>query len=184
MEILKCNADFDKVYYVEYNNKLCQCKLIKTESGGYANRYTPVYVLNVAGVGEVRFLFPRHNRFDSWYHTSKTPSILYESIEDYRKGKPIEDNYGGTDNAYNSKFIEPLFKHHSTCNCGGSTYTWKWDGCKAVCYEVRDTFKIPWTWDKEGFHCILNDDEYYSDCFRSKEECSDANMIKTVTFED
>lgn len=178
MEILKCNADFDKVYYVEYNNKLCQCKLIKTESGGYANGYTPVYVLNVAGIGEVRFSFPRMKRFDTWYHTSKSPSILYESIEDYRKGTPIEDDYGSMSNAYNSRFIKPLFKHHSPCNCGGSTYTWKWDGCKAVCYSVSVATWY-WSWDKDGFHCSLNDDE---GCFRSKQECEEANQIEVVEF--
>lgn len=184
MDILKCNADFDKVYYVEYRGELRQCKLIRTESGNASNSYTPCYVLNVAGLGEMHFLCLDRRYFDYWYRTSKMPSILYESVDAYRMGKPIEDNYGSTSNAYNTRFIEPLFRHHSPCNCGGSTYTWKWDGCKAVCYEVKKMSEIPWTWDKEGFHCYLNDDEYYSDCFRSEKECRDANKIKVVKFED
>lgn len=184
MAILKCNADFDKVYYVEYRGELRQCKLIRTESGNASNRYTPCYVLNVAGLGEMHFLCLACRYFVSWYRTSKMPSILYESVDAYRMGKPIEDNYGSTSNAYNTSFIKPLFHHHSPCNCGGSTYTWKWDGCKAVCYEVKEMSEIPWTWDKEGFHCYLNDDEYYSDCFRSEKECRDANKIKVVKFED
>lgn len=184
MEILKCNADFDKVYYVEYRGELRQCKLIRTESGNASNRYTPCYVLNVAGLGEMRFASPRQGGFDSWYHKSTIPSILYESVDAYRMGKPIEDNYGSTSNAYNSRFIEPLFLHHTPCNCGGSTYTWKWDGCKAICYKVQDMYRIPWSWDRDGFHCFLNDDNYYSDCFRSQKECEEANKIKVVEFED
>lgn len=184
MEILKCNADFDKVYYVEYRGELRQCKLIRTESGNSYNRYTPLYVLNVAGLGEMRFEALRQSHFDKWYHTSKIPSILYESVDAYRLRRPIEDNFGSTSNAYNTRFIEPLFRYHSPCNCGGSTYTWKWDGCKAVCYTINDVFRISWTWDRDGFHCCLNDKEYASNCFRSKEECTKANKIQVVTFED
>jgi hypothetical protein len=183
MEILKCNAEFDKVYYVEYRGGLRQCKFIRTESGNSHNRYIPCYVLDVAGLGEMRFEFPRQNLFDSWYRTSTAPSILYESVESYRMRKPIIDNYGSTGNAYNCRFIEPLFRHHSTCNCGGYTYTWKWDGCKAVCYTIENMSKIPWTWDKDGFHCTLND-ERNSGCFRSEKECIAANKIQVVTFED
>lgn len=182
MEILKCNADFDKVYYVEYRGTLRQCRLVRTQAGNPTNRYTPVYVLDVAGVGEVVFAFPRQQRFDTWYRTSRTPSILYESIEDYRKGKPIEDNYGSTGNAYNCRFIEPLFRYHSPCNCGGDTYTWRWNGVKAVCYSV-DMSGVYWTWDRNGFHCALNDSPD-ADGFRTRKECEDANKVEVVKFKE
>lgn len=180
MEILKCNADFDKVYYVEINGTLRECKLIRTEAGNASNCYTPLYILDVAGTGIMRLEFPRQSRFDTWYRSSTTPSILYESVEDFRKRKPITDNYGSTSNAYNHKFIEPLFPYHSHCNCGGTTYTWKWDGCKAVCYSVQVS-RLFWSWDRQGFHCCLNNEK---DCYRSQKECerANANKINVVRF--
>lgn len=49
MEILKCNADFSKIYYVEINGSLHQCKFIRTESSAKI----PLYVLKVAKIGVV-----------------------------------------------------------------------------------------------------------------------------------
>lgn len=174
MEILKCNADYNKIYYVNINGGLRQCKLIKTESTPNA----PAYVLNVAQMGVVRIRVDRFRLFDKWYHSSKIPSILYESVEDYRNNKPIIDNYGSTSNCYNSGFIEPLFKSCSTCNCGGSVYTWKWDGCKATQYIVN-TNNICWYWDINGFHCGLNE---MSDCYRTEKDCVDNNKVEVITF--
>lgn len=174
MEILKCNADYNKVYYVEFNGTLRQCKLIRTES----SEKNPCYVLDIALMGKVRIQADRFRHFNKWYHTSKIPSILYESVEDYRKGKPITDEYGSTGNCYNSKFIEPLFKICSTCNCGGSVYLWKWDGCKAVEYIVSMN-SVCWHWDADGFHCNLND---MQGCYRTKEECIKNNEVSVVTF--
>lgn len=174
MEILKCNADYNKIYYVDINGRLRQCKLIRTES---AQKY-PVYVLDVAQIGVVRIEAERFRHFDKWYHSSKIPSILYESVEDYRNGKPIIDEYGDTGNCYNSRFIEPLFKTCSTCNCGGLVNTWKWDGCKAVKHVVNMQNAV-WHWDADGFHCNLND--LYG-CYRTKEECIKNNEVSVVTF--
>lgn len=173
MEILKCNADYNKVYYVEIKGALRQCKLIRTESSKI-----PVYVLDVAQMGEVRIPAERFNNFDKWYRHSEIPSILYESIEDYRKRKPIIDNYGSTNNCYNSVFISNLFKYHKPCNCGGSTYTWKWNGCKAVKHIVN-TSDVTWYWDANGFHCNLND---MQDCYRTEEECIKNSEVSVVTF--
>ena len=174
MEILKCNADFGKIYYVEVQGTLHQCKLIRTEFG---KRY-PYYVLDIAGIGVAKIECDRFGHFNKWYHTSTIPSILYASIDDYCNHKPIMDNYGSTGNCYNSKFIEPLFKHHAVCQCGGSVATWKWDGCKAVKYFVGVS-NIGWTWDEDGFHCILNES---TGCYRSKSECERNSNILVVTF--
>lgn len=173
MEILKCNADYGKVYYVEIRGSLHQCRLIRTES----TTLYPVYVLDVAKIGETRISAKRGKHFDMWYHRSIIPSVLYESVENYRKGKPIIDSYGSTDNCYNAGFISGLFKHCSTCNCGGSIYTWRWDGCKAVRNIVSP--KVAWTFDGGGFHCSLND---MSNCYRTKEECEADNEINCVSF--
>ena len=174
MEILKCNADYNKVYYVEFGGQLCQCKLIRTE----AMDNTPVYVLNVAQMGVVRIEALRNRYFDQWYHRSEIPSILYDSVEDYRRGKPITDNYGSTSNCYDAPFVDKLFTRCKPCNCGGYTITWKWNGCKAIKHIVN--FKnISWQWDNKGFHCILNDLE---DCYRSEEECERNSSISVVTF--
>jgi hypothetical protein len=126
----------------------------------------------------VRIQADRFHYFDKWYHTSKIPSILYESVEDYRNGRPITDEYGSASNCYNSKFIEPLFKTCSTCNCGGSVYTWKWDGCKAVKHIVH-TSKVTWYWDADGFHCVLNELE---DFYKTQHDCEVNNKISAVTF--
>lgn len=174
MEILKCNADYNKVYYVELYNVLHQCKLIRTES----STNIPVYVLDVAQRGLVRIQADRSNHFNKWYYNSEIPSILYESIEDYRKRKPITDNYGSTDNCYNSVFISKLFKYHKPCNCGGSTYTWKWNGCKAIRYIVSMN-KVSWSWDANGFHCELNE---LQNCYRTEGECIADNSVEVITF--
>lgn len=175
MEILKCNAEYNKVYYVEIEKVLCQCKLIGTEIGVR----NPLYVLDVAKKGIVKIETNNRQRyFDQWYRNSTIPSILYESVEDYRNGKPIIDEYGSTSNCYNSKFIEPLFKTCSTCNCGGSAYLWKWEGCKAVKHIVNMN-GVVWHWDADGFHCNLND---MQGCYRTKEECLKNNEVSVVTF--
>lgn len=181
MEILKCNADYNKVYYVEVNGTLCQCKLVRTESGNAQTQYTPMYVLDVAGKGIMRFVAGRRVHFDSWWRGSVIPSILYESVEDYQKSKPILDNFGSTGNAYNYKFLEPLFKYYDPCNCGGDTITWKWDGCKAVSYTVKDMHLISWTWDENGFHCDLNNAVGF---YRTKKECEQANKVQVVKFKE
>lgn len=174
MEILKCNADFNKVYYVEFGGQLCQCKLIRTE----AVDNTPVYVLNIAQKGVVKIPANRSLHFDKWYRGSKIPSILYASIEDYRNRTPIIDDYGCTGNCYNTPFIDKLFKYCKPCNCGGSTVTWKWNGCKAIKHIV-DMRNISWQWDNEGFHCTLNDLE---GCYRTEKECEMNSTMSVITF--
>lgn len=179
MEILHCTADYDKVYYVEYNNTLCECKLLRTEAGCDS---IPVYVLDIAGVGTIRYSANRTNEFDSWYNTSIIKGILYKSVEDFRNGLPTKDEYGSTGNMYNSKFIRPLLSKCTACNCGGGIYTWKWDGVKAVKYIV-DASRCWWSWDSHGFHCNLNcNDDWYA----TKEECEKANSnnINVIRFKD
>ena len=90
MEILKCNAECGKIYYVEYNNQICECKFIQTFGTG-TQCY---YILDIAGFGIQRIAYKRQLHFDKWYRTSETDSILYQSIEDYKKHKPI--NYSNT----------------------------------------------------------------------------------------
>lgn len=174
MEILKCNADFNKVYYVKFNGSLHQCKFIRTMGGAHI----PLYVLDVAKVGVVNIEARRSECFDKWYRSSEIPSVLYNSVEDYRNNKTIMDNYGSTGNCYNSSFIVPLFKRCSTCNCGGSVYTWKWDGCKAVKHIVNPS-KVTWYYDADGFHCGLNELE---DCYKTQHDCEVNNKISVVTF--
>lgn len=175
MDILKCNADTNKIYYVVYENTLRQCKFIKTIGNGHN---IPMYVLDIANVGIVSIQALRMEEFNSWYHKSQIPSILYESVEDFRKNKPIIDQYGSTSNCNNSKFLRPLFKFHRPCNCGGDTYTWKWNGYKAIQYYV-DLDNINWYWDNNGFQCSLNEEiEHY----KSEEDCMKHNQIQIVTF--
>ncbi len=175
MEILKCNADCNKVYYVVYENALRQCKFIKTIGNGNS---IPMYVLNIANIGIISIQALRQTEFKSWYHSSKIPSILYESVEDFQNKKPIIDDYGCTSNCNNSKFIKPLFKRHQPCNCGGSTYTWKWNGYKAVKCIVS-LHNVEWSWDNNGFQCSLNEK---NDRYKSEEDCIKNNQIQIVTF--
>lgn len=175
MYILKCNAEFDKVYYVELDNTLFQCKLIRTEGG--PETY-PVYVLDVATKGETRVKM-RRVYIDVWYKTSKIPSVLYESVDDFRNDTPITDNCGLTSNCYNRQFTEPLFKNCTLTSSSAQVAAWKYTGCKAA--EVRLTGDVMyWTWDRDGFHCGVND---IPGIYRTKEECEDANKINIVTFE-
>ena len=175
MEILKCNAEHDKLYYVVFQNALRQCKFIKTIGVGYN---TPMYVLNVANVGIVSIQALRRQDFNNWYHNSKIKSILYASIEDYRNNKPLIDNYGSTSNCYNSKFIIPLLKFHQPCNCGGDTYTWKWNGYKAG-KHIANLSNVEWSWDINGFRCSLNEQV---DCYKSEQECINNNQIRVISF--
>lgn len=180
MEILHCTADFNKVYYVEYKGALRQCKLICTKFDGLGGY--PEYVLEVAGEGIVSIEFDRKGLKDSWYYKTTAPSILYEDVDSFLNNRPIEDEYGTTNNCRNSKFLEPLFQYHTPCNNEGSIYTWKWNGTKAELIVHNNDHEIPWSWDKDGFHCELNS-HWYKDCYRSKEECERNNEIKIVTFD-
>ena len=175
MEILKCNAEFDKVYYIVFSNALRECKFIKTIGNG---NDIPLYVLDIANIGIVNIQALRQQEFHSWYYKSKIKSVLYESIADYQNNKPIIDDYGSTSNCYNSNFIRPLFKFHRPCNCGGSTYTWKWNGYKADQY-ITSLHNVEWSWDKNGFHCSLNEQ---IGCYKSEQECINNNQISVITF--
>jgi hypothetical protein len=175
MEILKCNAEYDKIYYVVYQNTLRQCKFIQTKGTAHT---IPMYVLNIAQIGIVSIQAPRQSQFNSWYHSSKIPSILYESVEDYRKNKPIIDEYGSMSNAYNGKFINSLLKYYQACNCGGLTYTWKWNGYKAV-KHIANLRNVEWFWDNNGFQCPLNEQ---IDCYKTEQDCIKHNQIQIVTF--
>ena len=175
MEILKCNATANKVYYIVFANALRQCKFIKTIGNG---NNTPMYVLDIANIGIVKIEALRQCEFRNWYHNSKIKSILYESVEDYRNNKPIIDEYGSTSNCYNSKFIKPLLKFHEPCNCGGLTYTWKWNGYKADKY-ITNLQNVEWSWDNNGFQCSLNEQ---IDCYKTEQECINNNQIRVISF--
>lgn len=177
MEVLHCTANYGQIYYVEYKGRLHECRLVRTES----REKSAAYVLDVADEGEVIFQFNRHKHFDAWYNSSKAPSILYESIEDFRRGKPITDEYGSTGNVYNADFMRPLFLYHLPCTCGGDMKTWSWDGVRPVEYNVN-TSRVFWSWDERGFHCSLND-PWHSEEYRSAKECEAANSIQIVRFE-
>lgn len=178
MYILKSSADFDKVYYVEYKRKIHQCKFIATEHDGNRDAH---YILDVAGVGRVAL--PHHIESGSgWYNTSQGKSILAESVEDLRKGKYLVDWYGTTNNAYNSRFLQPLFPHYDVCICGGGIRFWKWDGIRAQSYLVTRDKDIYWRYDKDGFHCILNEEDIVKDRYPSRKACEDAHTPEVVTF--
>ena len=176
MEILKCNAKHDRIYYVEYQNALRECKFLKTIGKGYD---IPMYVLNIAKIGIVTIQALRQRDFHRWYHASKIQSVLYASIEDFQNKNPLIDAYGSMNNCYNSQFITPLFKYHQPCNCGGSTYTWRWNGYQAVRHIVSLS-DIVWSWDNNyGFQCSLNEQ---IDCYKTEQDCLDSNQIRVITF--
>lgn len=175
MDILHCTADYDNIYYVEYGGALHECKFLGTKSGGIS----PVYVLDIAGVGITEINVTALNIINSC--RSMIRGILYRSIDDFRNDSPIIDEYGSTSNQNDAMFIRPLFSK-CTPNDYGDTYTWKWDGTKAVRYSVNiDSYS--WSWDSLGFHCALNS---AIDCYASKEECEKANSnnINVVRFQD
>lgn len=176
MDVLKCNADPDKIYYVNIGGKLYQCRILKTKGRGNT---LPMYVLDVAHMGEIEVLARNdHESFNLRYHKSTTPGVLYESVEAFKKNTPVMDSYGSTGNCYNSQFLEPLFKTCNVCRCGGLVTAWKWDGAKAV-KVIVNLKEVEWTWDRSGFHCALNDAE---GLHRTKEECEKANDIEVVEF--
>jgi hypothetical protein len=81
-------------------------------------------------------------------------------------------------NAYNSKFINSLLKYHQACNCGGLTYTWIWNGYKAV-KHIANLRNVEWYWDINGFQCPLNEQ---IDCYKTEQDCIKHNQIQIVTF--
>lgn len=175
MYILKCNAEFDKVYYVMLDDTLFQCKLIRTEGG---SGFFPVYVLDVATKGEVRVNM-RIVPMKVWEKTSERPSVLYESVDDFRNDTPITDNYGATFNRYNSPFIGQLFKNCTVCDVEGGIIAWQYIGCRGTKVSLPED-GVRWTLDRDGFHCDIDDTP---GIYRTKEECEDANKINIVTFE-
>lgn len=159
IDVLKCNADFDKIYYIEYAGAVRQCKLIGT--AGVGRRAW--YILNVAGAGEVK-IEPYED--SSWWYSSKRRSILAETAEDVSRGKFIEDSYGSTFNGYNYGFIKDFFPNYNVCGCGGGIGFWRWNGIRPTYYSVCGEYS--WHIDRDGFHCSLND---ISNRFPTEQAC-------------
>lgn len=146
-----------------------------TSSSGNA-----VYILDIAGVGIKNIELSRLTAIRGG-RDSKVPGILFETIADFQKDNPILDEFGSMNNAYDSGFIQPLFKKCSVCNCGGDIYTWKWEGVRAQRHMVLPN-AVRWHWDENGFHCSLNEMEGW---YSSKEECEKAaGNINVVKFQD
>lgn len=175
MTILQSSADYDKVYYVEYQGVIRQCRLIATQGRGHHCEYR----LEVAGVGEVLVPF-RPKESDRWWYCSKVQSILAESPEDLRRGKYLEDSYGTTQNAYNERFLQPFFPNYKVCICGGGIIFWEWDGVRARCYYEKGEF--PWFIDREGFHCSINAPVLTEGRYGDPDECERANTPEVITF--
>ena len=178
MTILKSSADYDKVYYVVYNDKIHQCKFLGTRSG---MRGRALYMLNIAGVGIVNMPCKEgHNLYPDWWNTSRHPSILAESVENLRKGRFIEDYFGSTNNAYNYGFLKDFLPNYDICGCGGGIYFWHWNGYKAERYKVTGDYE--WFIDQLGFHCILNREDVVDGRYSTSKECEEANTPEVVTF--
>lgn len=175
IRILKCNAEYGKIYYVEYKGSIRQCKLVRTESEGYG----ACYVLNIAGIGEARISAKADGLYNNWWNTSQIESVLAASPEDLIRKRYLTDNYGTTANAYNSRFIEPYFPGYSVCGCGGGIYFWKWNGVRPALYQVNGDYS--WTIDEDGFHCVLN--EMNCERCRTEKECLEKNRkTEVITF--
>lgn len=175
MYVLQSSADFNKVYYVEYQGAIRQCKLISTQGRGSLCEYR----LNVAGIGEVLIPF-RPKESDNWWYNSQVKSILAETPEDLRRGKFVIDSYGSTGNAYNYRFLKPFFPNYDVCICGGGIIFWEWNGMRAVCYSVKGEF--PWFIDEKGFHCALNAKEMVTGRYDEKDKCEKEHTPEVVTF--
>ena len=175
IDILKCSADYDKFYYIEYEGAIRQCRLLATEGTGRQ----AYYILEIAGIG-IKKIKPKDGHQSNWWNTSTVESVLAESPELLSKRKFINDQYGSTCNAYNSAFVAPFLPNYSVCGCGGGIHFWKWNGIRPELYNVEGS--IRWRIDRKGFHCNLNDqpEERYS----SKKKCEEAhkNDLKFIKF--
>lgn len=173
MHILKCTAEYGKVYYIEFGG-VRQCRLVATESDGT----TEYYVLDIAGLG-IRHVCPKSKGLSTnWWHTSQIDSVLAETPEDLSRRRFLKDWYGSTANAYNSRFIEPFFPNYSVCGCGGGIHFWTWNGTRPELQSVSSP--CAWRINQEGFHCVLN--ENTEGRFRSEKECRAHNQINVITF--
>ena len=198
MEILKVNYEIGKKCFTRFNNEFHECIFLGTKSvkNDENNCWTACYVLNVAGVG-IRYLaFDRFNQFNNWYHRTMCNTTLYETLDDcMKKANPITAQYGSTDNCYNKSFMQPFFKDCSVCNCGGSIYTYIWDGTDAV-WAIGVFSSAEWTINENGF-CMTAELRPISEvnnfrrvflkghaykCYRTKGECLADNEPKVVTF--
>lgn len=176
VSILKSNAEYGKSYYVDFNG-LRECKFLGTQGRSSS---CPCYHLDIAGIGETLVRFsPSHDSFLKWWNTSKTNGILYESVEDFRKGNPIVEDYGTTANAYNSGFLSPLFPHFKVCGCGGGIYSWRWYDNRATLFAINT--EVVWSWNKDGFMCNIERDTDGRD-YSSKESCESANEVEVIKF--
>lgn len=171
IDILKCSADFDKVYYIEFEGAIRQCKLLATEGTGKQ----AYYVLDIAGIG-TRKVMPKKGHGSNWWYTSTIESILAESPEHISKRLYIKDQYGSTCNAFNSSFMEPFFPNYNVCGDGGGIYFWKWNGIRPELFKV--TGDISWRMDRKGFHCILNDQT--EGRFSRKKKCEEAYQKEMI----
>ena len=74
INILKCSADYNKIYYIEYEGAIRQCRLLATE-GTDEQAY---YVLEIAGIG-TRKIEPKDKDTQSWWYSSTVESVLAKS---------------------------------------------------------------------------------------------------------
>lgn len=175
INILKCSADYNKIYYIEYEGAIRQCRLLATE-GTDRQAY---YVLEIAGIG-IRKIEPKDKDTQSWWYSSTIESVLAKSPKHLSNKKYLKDKYGSTNNSYNSPFVSPLLPNYSVCDCEAGIHYWKWNGIRPELNSVEGS--VNWRIDSKGFHCSLNDhpEERYS----TKIRCEDAhkNDYKIIKF--
>jgi len=171
---------FGKVFYMVYEGTLRQFKILKGylffgNEGCAPNAYTSacddMYLIEIAKVGRM-FVYGK-------YGTS-LPFTFYKSVEDYKNGNPVEQNY-----PYIGVFgLKEIVQNVFSCEVDKRydfPKRWKWDGATAQCYRV--SLPLYLEYDGEGeFHAPIWFNSY--DGYTSKEECEEDNEIKVVTFDD
>lgn len=195
MEILKVNYEIGKKCFTRFNNAFHECIFLGTESvENGKGSWVACYVLNIAGVGVTYVAFDRFGQFDDWYRGTNCKTTLYRTLEDCQyKRNAITAQYGSTDNCYNKSFMQPFFDFCSVCCCGGTLYTYVWNGTDAV-VAIGYFSTGKWKIDENGFECnatlraLEQRDNWRcsfpngTKCYGTKAECLADNKPKVVTF--
>lgn len=185
MEILKVNYEVGNKCYLRYNGAIREAIFLGTIGRAVDKRIVrSYYYLNVAGVGKGLYEFDRQGNFDCWWGGGQCETILYKTAEDcLAKKNPIMCQYGSTDNCSNTWFMEQFFPGISVCNCGGSCWTYLWDGTQAVCTYVHFC-NHQYILDENGFHFLgyMTPDLTGRKLYRTAAECMADNKPVVVTF--
>lgn len=178
MIVIRIDAAFGAKYVALIQGRIRECFLIAVTLDRKCKAETPQYVLDAAGIGEVRIDIPYTSCFLENDEPKGIPSILAETYDDFMNGnfvkyQQLDDTEPRCWEAMQE--LVPGFSFDPQYGIVG--YIWNKE-------RLRPEEEFPnwnyWRFDANGFATDIVQDYYY----KSREDCINANLseLSLVTF--